>query len=228
MAASATNTSREIGAVFGVAVLGAIVNGRLTGDLAAQLKAIGVPPNFQSLVIHAVRPGAPAGRGQRRGALPERRDRQDRHQGGRCRLQRLRYGPARGPGAVGWPDPGRSGRGGGHRPPRRRADLRSLSPRRHGFPAGAELLVRPPRVADEGQLTRTYKQRMRRLWGGLRPRIEGHASKCHAWSRGGFHGERVHGRTPLVVAIGFLSLLAGFALPAHRLPPRRHCPRYSA
>ncbi len=50
MAASATNTSREMGAVFGVAVLGAIVNAKLTGDLAARLKAIGIPPNFQSLV----------------------------------------------------------------------------------------------------------------------------------------------------------------------------------
>ena len=50
MAASATNTSREMGAVFGVAILGAIVNAKLTGDLAARLKAIGIPPSFQSLV----------------------------------------------------------------------------------------------------------------------------------------------------------------------------------
>ena len=61
MAASATNTSREMGAVFGVAVLGAIVNAQLTGDLAARLKAIGVPPNFQSLVIHAVQTGGTSG-----------------------------------------------------------------------------------------------------------------------------------------------------------------------
>jgi EmrB/QacA subfamily drug resistance transporter len=57
MAASATNTSREMGAVFGVAILGSIVNAKLTGDLAARLKAIGIPPNFQSLVIHAVQTG---------------------------------------------------------------------------------------------------------------------------------------------------------------------------
>jgi EmrB/QacA subfamily drug resistance transporter len=57
MAASATNTSREMGAVFGVAILGAIVNAKLTGDLAARLKAIGIPPNFQSLVLHAVQTG---------------------------------------------------------------------------------------------------------------------------------------------------------------------------
>ena len=57
MAASATNTSREMGAVFGVAILGSIVNGKLTGDLAARLKAIGIPPTFQSLVEHAIQTG---------------------------------------------------------------------------------------------------------------------------------------------------------------------------
>ena len=57
MAASATNTSREMGAVFGVAILGSIVNAKLTGDLAAKLKSIGIPPNFQSLVEHAIQTG---------------------------------------------------------------------------------------------------------------------------------------------------------------------------
>jgi hypothetical protein len=57
MAASITNTSRELGAVFGVAILGSIVNARLTGDLAARLRAIGIPPSFQSLVLHAVTSG---------------------------------------------------------------------------------------------------------------------------------------------------------------------------
>jgi EmrB/QacA subfamily drug resistance transporter len=57
MAASATNTSREMGAVFGVAVLGSIVNSKLTGQLAARLKAIGIPPSFQNLVLHAVTGG---------------------------------------------------------------------------------------------------------------------------------------------------------------------------
>lgn len=57
MAASATNTSREMGAVFGVAILGAIVNSKLTGQLAARLKAIGIPPSFQNLVLHAVTNG---------------------------------------------------------------------------------------------------------------------------------------------------------------------------
>ncbi len=63
MAASATNTSREMGAVFGVAILGSIVNGKLTGDLAARLKAIGIPPNFQSLVMHAIQTGGTASGG---------------------------------------------------------------------------------------------------------------------------------------------------------------------
>jgi EmrB/QacA subfamily drug resistance transporter len=57
MAASATNTSRELGAVFGVAILGAIVNSKLTGGLAARLKSIGIPPSFQSLVLKAVTSG---------------------------------------------------------------------------------------------------------------------------------------------------------------------------
>jgi EmrB/QacA subfamily drug resistance transporter len=61
MAASATNTSREMGAVFGVAVLGAVVNAKLTGGLAARLRQIGVPPSFQSLVLHAVQTGGTSG-----------------------------------------------------------------------------------------------------------------------------------------------------------------------
>ncbi len=61
MAASATNTSREMGAVFGVAVLGAVVNAKLTGDLAAKLKQIGVPPSFQNLVLQAVQTGGTNG-----------------------------------------------------------------------------------------------------------------------------------------------------------------------
>jgi EmrB/QacA subfamily drug resistance transporter len=63
MAASATNTSREMGAVFGVAILGSIVNAKLTGDLAARLKAIGIPPNFQSLVEHAIQTGGASSSG---------------------------------------------------------------------------------------------------------------------------------------------------------------------
>jgi EmrB/QacA subfamily drug resistance transporter len=58
MAASATNTSRELGAVFGVAVLGALVNAHLTGDLTVRLKALQIPANFISIVINALETGA--------------------------------------------------------------------------------------------------------------------------------------------------------------------------
>jgi hypothetical protein len=63
MAASATNTSRELGAVIGVAVLGSLVDSKLTGELAARLKAIGIPPSFQSFVVHAVTNGGLGGSG---------------------------------------------------------------------------------------------------------------------------------------------------------------------
>lgn len=58
MAASATNTFRELGAVVGVAVLGSIVNGELTVDLVRRLTAIGIPRSYQSLVVSAVTTGA--------------------------------------------------------------------------------------------------------------------------------------------------------------------------
>jgi EmrB/QacA subfamily drug resistance transporter len=57
MAASATNTSRELGAVFGVAVLGALVNAHLTGDLTMRLRALQIPANFISIVINAIETG---------------------------------------------------------------------------------------------------------------------------------------------------------------------------
>lgn len=61
MAASTTNTSRELGAVFGVAVLGSLVNAHLTGQLAGRLKAIGIPPHFQNIVITAITTGSVPG-----------------------------------------------------------------------------------------------------------------------------------------------------------------------
>jgi EmrB/QacA subfamily drug resistance transporter len=57
MAASVTNTSRELGAVIGVAVLGAVVDSKLTGQLASRLESLGIPPSFESLVIRAVTHG---------------------------------------------------------------------------------------------------------------------------------------------------------------------------
>jgi EmrB/QacA subfamily drug resistance transporter len=57
MAASAANTSREIGAVTGVAILGALVNAQLHSDLIARLRHLGIPANFQSIVINAIETG---------------------------------------------------------------------------------------------------------------------------------------------------------------------------
>jgi len=57
MAASAANTSREIGAVIGVAVLGMLVNSQLNANLIASLRRLGIPANFQSIVITAIETG---------------------------------------------------------------------------------------------------------------------------------------------------------------------------
>jgi EmrB/QacA subfamily drug resistance transporter len=57
MAAGATTTSRELGAVVGVAVLGSLVNGHLTIDLARRLAGLGVPAGFRDVVITAVETG---------------------------------------------------------------------------------------------------------------------------------------------------------------------------
>jgi EmrB/QacA subfamily drug resistance transporter len=57
MAASATNTSREIGAVTGVAVLGALVNAQLHSDIIARMSALGIPKSYESVVIKGVETG---------------------------------------------------------------------------------------------------------------------------------------------------------------------------
>jgi MFS family permease len=57
MAASATNTSRELGAVAGVAILGSMVNGQLISSLVRQLNLIGIPKAFQTTVLTAVTTG---------------------------------------------------------------------------------------------------------------------------------------------------------------------------
>jgi len=75
MAASTTNTSREVGAVMGVAILGAIVIGKLQTALVASLNALGLPKSIQPIVINGVLTGqvpsvggtssqAPAGQGK--------------------------------------------------------------------------------------------------------------------------------------------------------------------
>jgi len=116
MAASATNTSREMGAVFGVAILGAIVNAKLTGDLAARLKAIGIPPSFQALVEHAIQRVAP--RVEERRRMPNTtRTRPSPVLPPRWSTPRTTPSARapRGAALVGLPDPGRcSGRGADH------------------------------------------------------------------------------------------------------------------
>jgi EmrB/QacA subfamily drug resistance transporter len=57
MAASTVNTSRELGGVFGVAVLGAIVNAQLTSGLTEKLVKLGIPAQFRQLVIEFVTTG---------------------------------------------------------------------------------------------------------------------------------------------------------------------------
>lgn len=58
MAASATNTARQLGVVFGVAILGALVNAHLTTDLKHRLDQLGIPRFFQGYIIHAYEHGA--------------------------------------------------------------------------------------------------------------------------------------------------------------------------
>jgi EmrB/QacA subfamily drug resistance transporter len=64
MAASATNTSREVGAVMGVAVLGAIVIGKLQTALVASLNRLGLPKFIQPIVINGVLTGQEPSVGQ--------------------------------------------------------------------------------------------------------------------------------------------------------------------
>jgi EmrB/QacA subfamily drug resistance transporter len=54
MAASTINTSRELGAVTGVAALGSIVNGQLTVNLTHRLVQLGIPAAFRGEIITAV------------------------------------------------------------------------------------------------------------------------------------------------------------------------------
>ena len=70
MAASAANTSREVGAVTGVAVLGALVNTELRATLTSKLTHLGIPANFQALVIHALETGRVPPSGKPAGAPP--------------------------------------------------------------------------------------------------------------------------------------------------------------
>jgi MFS family permease len=57
MAASTVNTSRELGGVFGVAVLGAVVNAQLTSGLSEKLVKLGIPEVFRNIVVQFVTTG---------------------------------------------------------------------------------------------------------------------------------------------------------------------------
>ncbi|HET9897954.1 MAG TPA: MFS transporter [Streptosporangiaceae bacterium] len=57
MAASATNTSREVGAVLGVAVLGSLVYGQLQTSLLARLRELGIPKTLWQFIITGVETG---------------------------------------------------------------------------------------------------------------------------------------------------------------------------
>ena len=60
MAASATNTSREVGAVAGVAVLGALVDAQLKSGLISRMAHLHIPGALQAFVIHLVENGGGA------------------------------------------------------------------------------------------------------------------------------------------------------------------------
>jgi EmrB/QacA subfamily drug resistance transporter len=57
MAASTTNTARQLGSVVGVAALGAIVNGYLTHDFGATLRARGTDPAAAKYIIDLLETG---------------------------------------------------------------------------------------------------------------------------------------------------------------------------
>jgi EmrB/QacA subfamily drug resistance transporter len=68
MAASTTNTSREIGAVTGVAVLGALVSARLSAYIATRIHALGLPKSIDQIVINGVETGYAPSVGHANGA----------------------------------------------------------------------------------------------------------------------------------------------------------------
>ncbi|MEU4810232.1 MFS transporter [Nocardia fluminea] len=57
MAAAVTNTMRQVGSAFGVAVLGALVSGFLSADLKARMNELGLPTSLQPDAIQAVELG---------------------------------------------------------------------------------------------------------------------------------------------------------------------------
>jgi hypothetical protein len=58
MASATLNTSRQVGSVLGIAVLGAIVTGHVNGALPARLDVLGVGESARDAVIEALTTGA--------------------------------------------------------------------------------------------------------------------------------------------------------------------------
>ena len=69
MAASATNTARQLGVVFGVAILGALVNAHLTTDLKHRLDDLHIPKFLQGSIIHAYERGTTPHQGSLSGRI---------------------------------------------------------------------------------------------------------------------------------------------------------------
>ena len=59
MAASTVNSSRQLGGVMGVAILGAVISGHLTSSLEHRLSALGIPSGFHGVIVSAVKHGQP-------------------------------------------------------------------------------------------------------------------------------------------------------------------------
>jgi EmrB/QacA subfamily drug resistance transporter len=71
MAASATNTSREFGAVTGIAILGAVVNAELRSGLVSRMTHLGASAALQAYVLQVVETGSVAlGHGSSGGSGP--------------------------------------------------------------------------------------------------------------------------------------------------------------
>jgi hypothetical protein len=60
MAASAANTSREVGAVAGVAVLGALVNSQLRSGLISEMTKLHIGGALQNFVVQGIEHGGGA------------------------------------------------------------------------------------------------------------------------------------------------------------------------
>ena len=58
MAASATNTSREFGAVTGIAILGAVVNAELRSGLVSRMTHLGASAALQAYVLQVIETGS--------------------------------------------------------------------------------------------------------------------------------------------------------------------------